>query len=238
MVEFFKLASQDPPQVLWLSTLNKDMQLAFSCTIFVLVIPTIWVAKKVEKEFGWGLYKKLGASMHLQSKFFPPLCIACVTYCVLEMYRSVQCLSLMVKVDIFFEVVFMAFLVAEIISEIYQGLAIAVLVVLAISLVLVRESIARESHILMGLFIAIQLLYIITATLILSLPDEVGETAMGLFFLDWYAFSIYCKYMYISIVFFTSALNLYYLSLDVFGMLAGVVSIMLIIQSVNAKANA
>ncbi|KAI8891092.1 hypothetical protein K501DRAFT_328217 [Backusella circina FSU 941] len=186
LVEYFKLTHDDPPEVIGFSILNKNMQLGFSCTIFVMVIPTIWVATRVEKEIGWSLYKKLGASMELQ-----------------KMFKAVQCLSLMVKVDVFFEVVFMCFLVAEIISPLYQGLAIAVLVILAISLLVARESIARESHFLMGLFIAIQLMYLIVATLILTLPDEMGETAMGLFFLEWYAFSIYY----------------------VFGMLAGVLTI-------------
>jgi hypothetical protein len=43
--------------------------IACTCVAFASIAPNIWLTRKVVKEFGWGIYKKIGASMKLQSKF-------------------------------------------------------------------------------------------------------------------------------------------------------------------------
>jgi hypothetical protein len=44
--------------------------IACSCIAFASIAPNIWLTRKVVKEFGWGIYKKIGASMKLQSKLY------------------------------------------------------------------------------------------------------------------------------------------------------------------------
>lgn len=47
---------------------NLYIQITLSCVEFILLIPTLYTAHKVVKDFGWLVYKKIGSSIELQSK--------------------------------------------------------------------------------------------------------------------------------------------------------------------------
>ncbi|KAI8886819.1 hypothetical protein K501DRAFT_269409 [Backusella circina FSU 941] len=44
------------------------IQFAFSCSLIVLTPPALWAAYKMSKDFGWGVYKKIGASLDVQNR--------------------------------------------------------------------------------------------------------------------------------------------------------------------------
>jgi hypothetical protein len=54
--------------ILQLQKINLYIQISLSCVEFVLLIPTLYTAYKVIKDFGWLVYKKLGSSIELQSE--------------------------------------------------------------------------------------------------------------------------------------------------------------------------
>jgi hypothetical protein len=54
-------------KVLKLQKVNLYIQISLCCVEFVLLIPTVYTAYKVIKDFGWLVYKKLGSSIELQS---------------------------------------------------------------------------------------------------------------------------------------------------------------------------
>jgi hypothetical protein len=55
----------DPEKLIFI---NIVLQIAFSAVLFIFSIPTLWFAYKVKKDFGWGVYKKIGSSLKLQSE--------------------------------------------------------------------------------------------------------------------------------------------------------------------------
>jgi hypothetical protein len=62
---------------------------------------------------------------------------------------------------------------------------------------MVREAIARESHVLMVTFLCIQTLFVLAVIITLSRSSDSGkaETIVHALFIEWYEFAIYCKYM-------------------------------------------
>jgi hypothetical protein len=49
--------------------IDRNLQIALSVIVFLLIFPNLWVAHfKLTKDFGWGVYKKIGGSVMLQSK--------------------------------------------------------------------------------------------------------------------------------------------------------------------------
>ncbi|KAI8891090.1 hypothetical protein K501DRAFT_205733, partial [Backusella circina FSU 941] len=151
--------------------INIVLQIAFSGVLFIFAIPTLWYAYKVKKDFGWGVYKKIGGSLELQ-----------------RMYQVAQCLSLILKLDIFFELAFIIVLTISFGSSEYFGIFIPTPILTLISIIIVRESIARESHILMILSLLLQVEFIVAVTYFLFFR-RVQSTASEFVFTDWYAFA-------------------------------------------------
>jgi hypothetical protein len=50
------------------STRFKIMQSVFTGSLILLTFPALWAAYNMSKDFGWGVYKKIGASLDVQSK--------------------------------------------------------------------------------------------------------------------------------------------------------------------------
>lgn len=51
-----------------LRLINQYLQIALSVIIFLFIFPTFWVANQITKDFGWGVYKKIGSSIKIQGK--------------------------------------------------------------------------------------------------------------------------------------------------------------------------
>ncbi|KAI8886470.1 hypothetical protein K501DRAFT_331251 [Backusella circina FSU 941] len=165
--------------------INRNLQIALSVIVFLLIFPNLWVAHfKLTKDFGWGVYKKIGGSVMLQ-----------------RIYKTVQWFSLILKLDIFFEFIFLVlFMTATrtaydrvILTNTYFILAIILCIAMLVSLPMVREAIARESHVLMGIFLCIQTLFVLAVIITLSRSSDSGkaETIVHALFIEWYEFAIY-----------------------------------------------
>ncbi|CAO3642893.1 unnamed protein product [Mucor hiemalis] len=163
--------------------INLYIQIALSCVEFVLLIPTLYAAYKVVADFGWLVYKKLGSSIELQ-----------------RMYTIAQWFSLLLKIDVFFELTFIFIVlvtkynwpgyglnVQEKSVYVYTGLAVC----LVLSLPLAREALSRESYWLLGLFLALQLFYFGFAVTYTYQTANVGNEIK-----DWYAFYVYLFTVY------------------------------------------
>ncbi|KAF1798728.1 hypothetical protein FB192DRAFT_1392983 [Mucor lusitanicus] len=160
-----------------LRLINQYLQIALSVIIFLFIFPTFWVANRVTKDFGWDVYKKIGSSIKIQ-----------------EMYIHLQWLSLMLKIDIFFEftsyVLLLLYQTFNSTAETHinldmtpdSGLIIFILVLLP-SFLLCRFSISKESHVLMTLFIAIQIGFIANTVYIIVTTFSVATS--------WYAYMMY-----------------------------------------------
>lgn len=65
-----------------------------------------YLSYEMSKQFGWNIYKKIGADVRIQSKFLKPYTrhknLIVPMICV-EMYRIFQFFALSIKVDIFTE---------------------------------------------------------------------------------------------------------------------------------------
>jgi hypothetical protein len=109
------------------------------------------------------------------------------------MYQVAQCFSLMLKIDVFFELAFIIVLTIAFGSAEYFGIFIPTPILTLSSIVIARESIARESHVLMVLFIFLQLEFMGAVTYFLFFRRDV-TTASEFVFTDWYAFAFFCKY--------------------------------------------
>ncbi|KAI8638937.1 hypothetical protein BD408DRAFT_422326 [Parasitella parasitica] len=160
-----------------LRLINQHLQIALSVSIFLLIFPTFWVANRITKDFGWDVYKKIGSSIKIQ-----------------EMYIDLQWLSLMLKIDIFFE--FLSYLLLfvyqkfntpfEIASRLYMspddGLIVFIVLLLP-SFILCRLSIARESHFLMSIFIFVQVAFLANTIVTAVVTFAVARA--------WYAYMMY-----------------------------------------------
>jgi hypothetical protein len=49
-----------------LRVINQYLQIALAIVIFILTFPTIYIAHKVTKDLGWGVYKKIGSSLEIE----------------------------------------------------------------------------------------------------------------------------------------------------------------------------
>ncbi|KAL9560103.1 hypothetical protein PS6_000437 [Mucor atramentarius] len=160
-----------------LRLINQYLQIALSVIIFLFIFPTFWVANRVTKDFGWDVYKKIGSSIKIQ-----------------EMYIHLQWLSLMLKIDIFFEftsyfllLLYQAFnTTAETHINLDMtpdsGLIIFIILLLP-SFLLCRFSISKESHSLMTMFVAIQAAFIVNTVYIIVTTFSVAAS--------WYAYMMY-----------------------------------------------
>lgn len=44
------------------------LQIVLASISFIVIVPTFLLARKVVKEFGWDVYKKIGSSLQIQGK--------------------------------------------------------------------------------------------------------------------------------------------------------------------------
>ncbi|KAI9273435.1 hypothetical protein EDC94DRAFT_194606 [Helicostylum pulchrum] len=187
-VRWLSIVDGATTEVVHLKQVNLYIQIALCCVEFLLMIPTLYTAYKVIKEFGWQVYKKIGSSIELQ-----------------KMYRTAQWFSLLLKIDVFFEVTFIFIVLftkyywyssgtlqatsSPAISYMYTAVAVC----LTLSLPLVREAIARESYWLINIFLLIQFVFLGFTTHYayqsIILDDLID---------DWYAFYAYLSSVYLA----------------------------------------
>ncbi|KAI8891091.1 hypothetical protein K501DRAFT_281608 [Backusella circina FSU 941] len=172
-IEYAKLTGSTSAEETNLIEINKKLAIACACVAFTFIAPNIWISRKVVKEFGWGIYKKIGASMKLQ-----------------KMYRISQCFSMILRLNVIFELAYVALVMSNLGDYASLGFTVTIPIVIFLSIVLVREAIARESHLLMILFYCAQATLIATIIVILSVPVD-GLPLGAFFFTYWYAFAIY-----------------------------------------------
>ncbi|GAA5806771.1 hypothetical protein MFLAVUS_000119 [Mucor flavus] len=175
-------------EIVHLKQVNLYIQIALCCVEFLLMIPTLYTAYKVIKEFGWQVYKKIGSSIELQ-----------------KMYRTAQWFSLLLKIDVFFEVTFIFIVLftkyywyssgtlQATSSPATSYMYTAVAFFLTLSIPLVREAIARESYWLINIFLLIQFIFLGFTTHYayqsIILDDLIN---------DWYAFYAYLSSVYLA----------------------------------------
>lgn len=66
-IRWLKITEGATESVTKLKHINLYFQISLCCIEFLLLIPTLYTAYKVIKDFGWLVYKKLGSSIALQS---------------------------------------------------------------------------------------------------------------------------------------------------------------------------
>ena len=82
--------------------------------VWLIAIPTAFVAFMLYKNYGWNLVERTGPDKRLQgTKLIITLStrnlLTNATICCIDMYYTVQCFTLMIKIDIFFEVLLLVF---------------------------------------------------------------------------------------------------------------------------------
>jgi hypothetical protein len=113
--------------------------------------------------------------------------------CMIEKYRIVQCFSLVLKLDVFFEFVFFLILnYSANYNESNRTMYILTSIIALISIFVAREAIARESRILMILFLFMQIGF--SVVLIYFMVYHHGRNTKYLFS-AWYNFAMCCKYI-------------------------------------------
>ncbi|KAI8086403.1 uncharacterized protein BX664DRAFT_335712 [Halteromyces radiatus] len=127
--------------------LKRNLVLEFILTgsITALLIPTIYVVYRLALDYGWQTYRKVGAHLNVQS-----------------MYFLVNCFSLILKIDTFFEVLIMVFYM---LLGVTDGTALTwipgiMALVTLFGLFFARKSVSDESHWKMIVFIVIQVAFI------------------------------------------------------------------------------
>lgn len=117
------------------------------------------------------------------------------------MYKTAQWFSLLLKIDVFFEVTFIFIVLFTKYYWYYNGnlestttsyvsyMYTAIAVFLTLSLPLAREAISRESHWLISIFLSIQFIFLGFISYY-TYDNVMGEEIIT----DWYAFYAYCKY--------------------------------------------
>ncbi|KAG2211647.1 hypothetical protein INT47_008744, partial [Mucor saturninus] len=130
------LATDDNP----LKKENLHFQIGLTVAFFVLSVPVILSAYKSSKIIGWQVYRKIGSSIDLQN-----------------MYHNVQRFALVLKVDIFFQVMLLIGVAIITGHLIFCILALVLAVLIAVGLFISRIAITRESRWLMYMFLSLQL---------------------------------------------------------------------------------
>ncbi|KAI9300795.1 hypothetical protein BJ944DRAFT_272469 [Cunninghamella echinulata] len=128
--------------------INLYLSIAYMVCLFVILIPTLFLVYRLFLDYGWRSYKKVGAHINVQA-----------------MYYMVNCFSLALKIDTFFEFLLMILYTVAIslhkVDDIIPKVISSIMAVLVlISLVLARKAISDESYKLMYIFIIIQSLFI------------------------------------------------------------------------------
>ncbi|SAL97889.1 hypothetical protein [Absidia glauca] len=124
---------------------NLVLQVVLTSTFGVLCLPTAYVVYKLALDYGWKTYRKVGAHITVQ-----------------DMYFTVGCFILTLKIDTFFQVFIMVFYTvlgatdADALSWVPGIMALLCL----FGLFWARKSVSDESHWQMALFLVIQLGFI------------------------------------------------------------------------------
>lgn len=53
-----------------LRSINFILQIILGSISLILIVPTFIVARKVTKDFGWDIYKKIGSSLEIQGTYY------------------------------------------------------------------------------------------------------------------------------------------------------------------------
>jgi hypothetical protein len=113
------------------------------------------------------------------------------------MYNKAQWFSLLLKIDVFFEVTFIFIVLftkyymystETLFNDPTMYVYTALAACLTLSLPLAREAISRENYWLINIFLFIQFFYLVF-TVHYTYQSVVSENVVK----DWYAFYIYCK---------------------------------------------
>lgn len=83
-------------------SMAEKIEIALSVTIMMFAVIMSFFSYQMSKQFGWNIYKKIGADVQIQSNVPPQLFIFMSTHISeLEMYRVFQFFVLALKIDIF-----------------------------------------------------------------------------------------------------------------------------------------
>ncbi|KAG2223410.1 hypothetical protein INT45_001716, partial [Circinella minor] len=147
--------------------LNLYLQIAMTSVVWLIAIPTAFVAFMLYKDYGWNLVERTGPDKRLQ-----------------DMYYTVQCFTLMIKIDIFFEVLLLVFyaVCANQVKALWIAATVLTLICL-ITLLLGREAIAKEKHWMMSLFSLFQGGIIFINLGVMAMVTDTKDV--------WYTLSIY-----------------------------------------------
>ncbi|OAD03702.1 hypothetical protein MUCCIDRAFT_163257 [Mucor lusitanicus CBS 277.49] len=120
---------------------NKNLQIALTSILFFLSVPVIVSAYKTAKIIGWQVYKKIGSSIQLQN-----------------MYHTVQCFALWLKIDIYFEIVLLICTAIATKRLAFQIICIVMVLLVSLSLIFSRIAITKESNWMLFIFLFLQIM--------------------------------------------------------------------------------
>ncbi|CAO3629388.1 unnamed protein product [Cunninghamella blakesleeana] len=154
--------------------LNRVLSVAFMSCLLVIIFPTLFLVYRLFLDYGWRSYKKVGAHINVQA-----------------MYYMVNCFSLALKIDTFFEFLLMIlYIIATSLHRIDdatpQIISSIMALLILIGLILARKAISDESYKLMYIFILIQCLFLATNGFILIKSVQVEDPW---FFVLFYGFT-------------------------------------------------
>ncbi|KAI9248205.1 hypothetical protein BDA99DRAFT_564822 [Phascolomyces articulosus] len=149
---------------------NLYLQIAMTSAVWIIAIPTSFVAFMLFKDYGWNLVERI------------------------DMYYTVQCFTLMIKIDIFFEVLLLVFYaVCANMNKSLWGAATALAILSLISLFVGRKAIADEKHWMMSLFSLFQGAIIFVNLAVMVVVTDPTDV--------WYTLSIYACASIVIVIF-------------------------------------
>lgn len=175
--------------VKWLQLLNETsystvplqtamrLEIALSVVILLFACVMAYLSYGMSRQFGWNIYKKIGADVQMQSKFFWARLIGkreiLMQNQTIEMYRIFQFFVLGLKIDIFTEFFVSLFYVIQLglqadAIDWEMGIQIAVTILIIPALYFARFAGSRESHGQMITFITFEGVVIVHYALILK----------------------------------------------------------------------
>jgi predicted transcriptional regulator of viral defense system len=105
-VKWLNLLEETHYSIIPLATAEK-IEIALAVIILAFAIVMAYLSYEMSKQFGWNIYKKIGADVRIQSKQRNDDIItsgnACLIILSIEMYRIFQFFVLAIKIDVFTE---------------------------------------------------------------------------------------------------------------------------------------
>ncbi|KAI9322881.1 hypothetical protein BX666DRAFT_1899193 [Dichotomocladium elegans] len=156
----------------WADAPHANFYLQLALTIFVgtLAIPGAYIAYMLTKEYGWAVIERVGTERYLK-----------------DMYYRVQCFELLIKINLFFEVLlitFFAVITSLVDIDLTIGAAILAFLTLAM-LMFARLGITYEAHWMMTVFFLFTVFIILVTLSILVLVTDSED--------PWYTMCIYAS---------------------------------------------